>query len=612
MTNMCGIVGYIGTKQAVPVLMEGLSKLEYRGYDSAGIAVYDEGEVVVRKCKGRLANLQAEIGSDYDNTLIGIGHTRWATHGAPSVINAHPHTNTSSSIAVIHNGIIENYMSIKEWLMDDIGVQFKSETDTEVIAHLVGYYYDGDLLEAVNKAVAKMEGAYALGIICKEEPDKIIAVRKDSPLIVGIGEEENFLASDIPALLKYTRNVYLIENDETVVLTKDDITIYNAHGQKVDRDVYEVTWDVESAEKEGFEHFTIKEIHEQPEGVHATLHRRLSKEDIIDIEGVTLTADDLKNFNKVYIVACGTAYHAGLIGRYAIEKFAKIPVEVDIASEFRYRDPFIDDKTLFIAVSQSGETLDTLQSLREAKRKGARILSIVNVVGSSVARESDDVFYTWAGPEIGVASTKAYTTQLTAFYLLALRFGYLNGRIEKETYDRVLNGLKAIPDQIHTILKHLEPVQQLADEQFNNESVFFMGRGVDVDTAFEASLKLKEISYINSFAIAAGELKHGTIALMEEGTLVVAVATQDRLYDKMLSNIKEVKARGAYVVAVAKEGHTEVEKVADKVLFIPETLDELAPILSVVPLQLFAYYVSLARGNDVDKPRNLAKSVTVE
>ncbi len=609
---MCGIVGYIGNKQAVPVLMEGLSKLEYRGYDSAGIAVYDQGELVVRKSQGRLSNLQEEIGSMYDDTLIGIGHTRWATHGAPSVVNAHPHTDMSASIAVIHNGIIENYMSIKEWLTDDIGVQFKSETDTEVIAHLVGHYYEGDLLEAVNKAVAKMEGAYALGIIAKEEPDKIIAVRKDSPLIVGIGEEENFLASDIPALLKYTRKVYLIENDETVVLTKDDIIIYNEHGQKVERDVYEVTWDVESAEKEGFEHFTIKEIHEQPEGVHATLHRRLTNEDIIDIEGVNLTAEDLKAFNKVYIVACGTAYHAGLIGRYAIEKFAGIPVEVDIASEFRYRDPFIDDKTLFIAVSQSGETLDTLQSLREAKRKGARILSVVNVVGSSVARESDDVFYTWAGPEIGVASTKAYTTQLTAFYLLALRFGYLNGRLPKETYEKVLNGLKEIPDQIHTILKNLEQVQQLADEQFNNESVFFMGRGVDVDTAFEASLKLKEISYINSFAIAAGELKHGTIALMQEGTLVVAVATQDRLYDKMLSNIKEVKARGAYVVAVAKEGHTEIEKVADKVLFIPETLDELAPILSVVPLQLFAYYVSLARGNDVDKPRNLAKSVTVE
>jgi len=609
---MCGIVAYLGKKVAQLILIEGLKRLEYRGYDSAGIAVYDQGELVVRKSQGRLSNLQEEIGSMYDDTLIGIGHTRWATHGAPSVVNAHPHTDMSASIAVIHNGIIENYMSIKEWLMEDIGIEFKSETDTEVIAHLVGYYYEGDLLDAVNKAVAKMEGAYALGIIAKEEPDKIIAVRKDSPLIVGIGEEENFLASDIPALLKYTRNVYLIENDETVVLTKDDITIYNEHGQKVERDVYEVTWDVESAEKEGFEHFTIKEIHEQPEGVHATLHRRLTSEDIIDIEGVNLTAEDLKSFNKVYIVACGTAYHAGLIGRYAIEKFAGIPVEVDIASEFRYRDPFIDDKTLFIAVSQSGETLDTLQSLREAKRKGARILSVVNVVGSSVARESDDVFYTWAGPEIGVASTKAYTTQLTAFYLLALRFGYLNGRLPKETYEKVLNGLKEIPDQIHTILKNLEQVQQLADEQFNNESVFFMGRGVDVDTAFEASLKLKEISYINSFAIAAGELKHGTIALMQEGTLVVAVATQDRLYDKMLSNIKEVKARGAYVVAIAKEGHTEIEKVADKVLFIPETLDELAPILSVVPLQLFAYYVSLARGNDVDKPRNLAKSVTVE
>ncbi|WP_430883784.1 glutamine--fructose-6-phosphate transaminase (isomerizing) [Fusibacter sp. JL216-2] len=610
---MCGIVGYIGNNQAVPVLINGLSRLEYRGYDSAGVAVYNSEaqNLDVRKCKGRLKNLENMLEESPLTASVGIGHTRWATHGEPSVINAHPHLNQSGDIAVIHNGIIENYMKLKDWLIEE-GIEFKSETDTEVIAHLVAYFYEGDLLKAVNKAVEKMEGAYAIGVICKDEPDKIVAVRKDSPLIVGIGEGENFLASDIPAILKYTKNVYLIENDETVLLTKDDITIFDALGQKVSREVFEVTWSADAAEKEGYEHFTIKEINEQPTGVHATLHRRLDADDNIVLDGIKLTKEDLENFNKIYIVACGTAYHAGLVGKYAIEKLANIPVEVDIASEFRYRDPFIDDKTLFIAVSQSGETLDTLQSLREAKRRGARIMSIVNVVGSSVARDSHDVFYTWAGPEIGVASTKAYTTQLTAFYLIAMYMGRLKGTVDDAKYNELLKHLKDMPEAIQTVLDNYETVQQLADTQFNNESVFFMGRGVDVDIAFEASLKLKEISYINSFAIAAGELKHGTIALIEEGTLVVAYATQEHIFDKMLSNIKEVKARGAYVVAIAQRGHEEIEKVADEVLWIPRTLDVLAPILSVVPMQLFAYYVSLARGNDVDKPRNLAKSVTVE
>lgn len=530
---MCGIVGYIGSNQAVPVLINGLSRLEYRGYDSAGVAVYNtEAQGLdVRKCKGRLKkNLEANLEQSPLKASVGIGHTRWATHGEPSVINAHPHLNQSGEIAVIHNGIIENYMKLKDWLIDEKkGVEFKSETDTEVIAHLVATFYEGDLLDAVNKSVEKMEGAYAIGVICKDEPDKIVAVRKDSPLIVGIGEGENFLASDIPAILKYTKkNVYLIENDETVVLTKDDITIFDALGQTVDREVYEVTWTADAAEKEGYEHFTIKEINEQPTGVHATLHRRLDADDNIVLDGIKLTKEDLEGFNKIYIVACGTAYHAGLVGKYAIEKLANIPVEVDIASEFRYRDPFIDDKTLFIAVSQSGETLDTLQSLREAKRRGARILSIVNVVGSSVARESHDVFYTWAGPEIGVASTKAFTTQLTAFYLIAMQMGRLKGTMDDAQYTDILNHLKDMPQAIQTVLDNYETVQQLADTQFNNESVFFMGRGVDVDIAFEASLKLKEISYINSFAIAAGELKHGTIALIEEGTLVVAYATQEK------------------------------------------------------------------------------------
>lgn len=610
---MCGIVGYVGKGQALPVLLNGLERLEYRGYDSAGVALVCGDHVEVRKEKGRLSNLQAMLEEETLVSSVGIGHTRWATHGAPSVMNAHPHVNKDMTIAVIHNGIIENYMNLKEWLIETKGIEFKSETDTEVIAHLVDYFYEGDLLAAVNKAVEKMEGAYAIGVICKDEPDKIVAVRKDSPLIVGLGDGENYIASDIPAILKYTKNVYLIENDETVLLTSDKVTIFNKFGKEIQRDVYEVTWDMDSAEKEGYEHFTLKEIHEQPAGVHATLHRRLNeKKDEIVLEGFNMTKEELEGYNKVYIVACGTAYNAGLIGKYAIEKYAKIPVICDVASEFRYRNPFIDDKTLFIAVSQSGETLDTLAALREAKRRGARIISIVNVVGSSVTRESDDVFYTWAGPEIGVASTKAYTTQLVAFYLVALYMGRLNGNLSDEMYETVLTELKGMDQKVASVLEHYQVAQKLADEQFNNESVFFMGRGVDVDTAVEASLKLKEISYINSFAIAAGELKHGTIALIEEGTLVIATATQEHLYDKMLSNIKEVKARGAHVIAVAQEGNTEISKYADQVIYVPRTLDDLAPILSIVPLQLFAYYVSVARGNDVDKPRNLAKSVTVE
>ncbi|WP_026894743.1 glutamine--fructose-6-phosphate transaminase (isomerizing) [Clostridiisalibacter paucivorans] len=609
---MCGIVGYIGDKKATDILIDGLSRLEYRGYDSAGIAVFNDGDICVEKYKGRLAVLEEKIKDKDISGTVGIGHTRWATHGEPSDTNAHPHTNYSQNIAVIHNGIIENYIKLKEWLMKEKGHSFKSETDTEVIAHLIDYYYEGDLLDAVYKAIDKMEGAYAIGVVAKDEPDKIVAVRKDSPLIVGIGEDENFIASDIPALLKYTRDMYLIENGEVVLLTKDDVKIFNEFGQEQKRDIFKVTWDVESAEKEGYEHFMIKEIYEQPKGVSQTLNRRLEDDKIINLDGIKITKEDLERIDKIYIVACGTAYHAGLVGKNAIEKYAKVPVIVDVASEFRYRDPFVDDKTLFIAISQSGETLDTLAALREAKRKGARILSVVNVVGSSVARESDDVFYTWAGPEIAVASTKAYTTQLVAMYMIALNMGITKGTLSTERYNEIIEELKNMPEKIQNILDKYETTQHLASSQFNNESVFFMGRGLDVEVSLEGSLKLKEISYINSFAIAAGELKHGTIALIEKGTLVIALATQDKLYDKMLSNIKEVKARGAYVVAIAKEGNTEIEKSADTVIYIPDTFDELTPILAVIPLQLFAYYVSVARGNDVDKPRNLAKSVTVE
>ena len=609
---MCGIVGYIGEQNATPIIVEGLAKLEYRGYDSSGIAVYNNGRLEVRKYAGRLAVLQERIKDEKFSGTVGMGHTRWATHGAPSDNNAHPHTSTNGNIAVIHNGIIENYMKLKEWLIDEVGIEFKSETDTEVISHLIEYFYDGDLLEAVHKAVEKMRGAYAIVVACGKEPDKLVAVRKDSPLIIGSGKGENFLASDIPALLKHTRDMCIIENNEFVLLTKDGFKIYNNLLQEQKRDTFKVTWDVEAAEKEGYPHFMLKEIHEQPKGLYETLHRRLDNDNSINLDGISLTKEDLEKINKIYIVACGTAYHAGLVGRFAIEKFAGIPVEVDIASEFRYRDPFLDDKTLFIAVSQSGETIDTLAALREARRKGARILSVVNVVGSSVSRESDDVFYTWAGPEIAVASTKAYTTQLMSMYLIALHMARVKGVMDDEKYNEIISELKAIPEKVEEILKIEKKYQKLADEQFNNESVFFMGRSVDVDVAYEGSLKLKEISYINSFAIPAGELKHGTIALMQKDTLVFALANQSKLFEKMISNIKEVKARGAYVVAIAKQGNKEIGKVADEVLFIPDCMDEISPLLSVVPLQLFAYYVSVARGNDVDKPRNLAKSVTVE
>lgn len=610
---MCGIVGYVGTKNnAKEVIIEGLKRLEYRGYDSAGIALCRNGQVETRKHVGEIANLEKIIGDpDYEST-IGIGHTRWATHGAPSDVNSHPHSNSDNTITVVHNGIIENFVELREWLIDEYGVKFKSDTDTEVIAHLIGIYYDGDLHQAVNRAVEQMRGAYAIGVIAAQEPDKIVAVRKDAPMVAGIGEGCNFIASDIPALLKYVRKIYLIENNETIVLTKDEIKIYDENQKVVKRDVFHVTWDADAAEKDGYEHFMMKEIHEQPKGLYETLNRRLNEDGTINLDGISMTREDIENFNKVYIVACGTAYHAGLVGKAAIEKMARIPVEVDIASEFRYRDPFVDDKTLFIAISQSGETLDTLAALREAKRKGARILSVVNVVGSSVARESDDVFYTWAGPEIAVASTKAYTTQLMCMYLLALYMGHTKGVIDKDYYARFIDELKQIPDKLEDLLKTEKEIEGIARKYCRKEQVFFIGRGVDSGVSYEGSLKLKEISYINSFAIAAGELKHGTIALIEEDTLVFALATQDFLFEKMLSNIQEIKARGANVVGIAKEGNREIEKQSTEVIYIPDCMDEVTPLLSVVPLQLFAYYVAKFRGCNIDKPKNLAKSVTVE
>lgn len=609
---MCGIVGYVGRQNAKEIIIDGLKRLEYRGYDSAGVAVVQNGKILLRKHVGGIANLENLIGDDKMESGIGIGHTRWATHGAPSDANAHPHFSADEKIAVVHNGIIENYVELRNMLQEEHGIKFRSETDSEVIAQLISVLYKGDLEDAVYEAVSKMRGAYAISVIAADQPDKIVAVRKDAPLIAGLGKGCNFIASDIPALLKYVKEIYLIENNETVVLTADSIKIYDENRNEVEREVFHVTWDVDAAEKEGYDHFMLKEIYEQPKGLLETINRRLNEDGTIKLDGISMTKDDIEGFNKIYIVACGTAYHAGLVGKYVIEKLAKVPVEVDVASEFRYRDPYVDDKTLFIAISQSGETLDTLAALREAKRKGARILSVVNVVGSSVARESDDVFYTWAGPEIAVASTKAYTTQLMCMYLIGLYMGYEKGTITREYYDQFIKDLLEVPAKLEESLKNAGIIEGLSKMLYNKEQVFFIGRGLDASVSYEGSLKLKEISYINSFAIAAGELKHGTIALIEPGTLVVTLATQDFLYEKMLSNIQEVKARGAHVLSIAKEGNTQIETHSNEVLYIPACRDEITPLLSVVPLQLFAYYVARERGCNIDKPKNLAKSVTVE
>ena len=609
---MCGIVGFIGKQNAKEVILNRLKSMEYRGYDSAGIAINMKDRIEVRKHVGGIENLE-KITRDVEfDGKQGIGHTRWATHGVPATVNAHPHLSQDGEIAIVHNGIIENYAEIKDWLIGEFGVKFASETDSEVIAQLISVYYKGDLHKAVNKAVKKLRGAYAIAVIAHDEPDKIVAVRKDAPLVAGIGKGCNFIASDIPALLKYVREIYLIENNETLVLTKDDIKIYDKDGNEIKRDVYHVTWDADAAEKSGYEHFMIKEIHEQPEVIGETLNRRLDENDRIKIDGISLSKEEINQFDKVYIVACGTAYFAGLVGKYLIEKIAKIPVEVDVASEFRYRDPLVDDKTLLIAISQSGETLDTLEALREGKRKGARVLSVVNVVGSSVARESDDVFYTWAGPEISVASTKAYTTQLMCMYILALYMGEAKGSISDEYYKKIISELKSTPGKLQAVLDRKGEVEALANIFYSRNDIFFIGRGLDSCVSYEGSLKLKEVSYINSLAITAGELKHGTIALVEDDTLIFALASQDFLFEKMLSNIEEVKTRGARVVGIAKKNQNAIQSKADEVIFIPDCADEITPLLTVVPLQLFAYYVAKRRGTNVDKPKNLAKSVTVE
>ena len=608
---MCGIVGYLGTKNASEVIVDGLSKLEYRGYDSAGVAVCNDGELEIRKFKGRLAVLAEDIEKNEMKGHLGIGHTRWATHGEPSDVNSHPHFNMDKTIAVVHNGIIENYMELKEELKED-GVEFRSETDTEVIAHLVDKYYEGNLLDAVYKTVARLRGAYALGVICKDNEDELVAVRKDSPLIAGVGEGENFIASDIPALLKYTRKVYFLENGEVVHIKGDELKIYDAERNPVEKEIYDVKWDIEAASKGGYDCFMLKEINEQPEGVKNTLERRIDENGNIVLDGIHLTKEDLDNINRIYIVACGTAYHAGLLGKNALEKYLKVPVITDIASEFRYSDNFVDEHSLVILVSQSGETADTLAVLRDSKAKGAKILAVTNVVGSSISREADEVFYTWAGPEIAVASTKAYTTQITSLYMIALNFALEKGTITKEEYLETIEKMKELPEKIQNVIDNQDKIKEIAEKIVSKEHVFFLGRGVDYSLAMEGSLKLKEVSYIHSEAFAAGELKHGTIALIEEGTPVISVATQEKLFEKMVSNMQEVKARGAFVASIAQEHNKSVEKVSDEVIYIPNCDDMLVPIVAVVPMQLLAYYVSTMKGLDVDKPRNLAKSVTVE
>ena len=608
---MCGIVGYLGKRQATEVIIDGLSKLEYRGYDSAGVAINTGNELEIRKFKGRLAILAEDLQENPIAGHLGIGHTRWATHGEPSDTNAHPHFNMDRTIAVVHNGIIENYIELREELEAE-GVKFLSQTDTEVAAHMVSKYYEGNLLDAVYKATARFRGAYSLGVVCADNANELVAVRKDSPLVVGLGEDENMIASDIPAILKYTRNVYFIDNGEFVHILGNKVTVLNENKEVVEKEVNEITWDVEAASKGGFDSFMAKEIYEQPKGVEETLIRRLDENGRIKLDDIKITKEDLDKINKVYIVACGTAYHAGLVGKYAIEKFAKIPVIADIASEFRYSDPFVDENTLIIIVSQSGETADTLAALRDAKAKGARVLSITNVVGSSIARESDDIFYTWAGPEVAVASTKAYTTQLMAFYMIALNLAMTKGTITEEEYFKMIDILKEMPSKVKKVLECDKLVEEIAAEIKDKNDIFYLGRGLDYALAMEGSLKIKEISYMHAEAFAAGELKHGTIALIEEGTPVIAIATQEQLFEKMVSNMQEVKARGAKVIAIVEEHNKEVEKSADRVIYIPEVEDMFASITSVVPMQLLSYHVAKMRGCDIDKPRNLAKSVTVE
>lgn len=614
---MCGIVGFIGQEQAAPILLDGLAHLEYRGYDSAGVAVISaQGKLQVEKAVGRLKVLSEQIhgGADLEG-CIGLGHTRWATHGVPNIINSHPHVSENGKFAVIHNGIIENYVEIKEFLIGQ-GITFKSETDTEVVAQLLEFYYNEchDFLEAVGRVLRRIEGAYALGMLCADCPDRIIAARKDAPLLLGYGKGCNFLASDVTAIIKHTRDVAYMEDGEVAVLTREGIEVYDALEQKVEKKHFTIDWEVSAAEKGGYQHFMLKEIMEQPEALRRAISPRI-KDGRVIFDDLKLPVEKMREFTRIFIVACGSSYHVGMIGKYNLEHLLRRNVEVVLASEFRYSDPIVDDKSLVIVISQSGETLDTMAALREAKKRGGYILSIVNVVGSSIARESDDVLYTWAGPEIAVATTKAYSTQLAVLDMIGLAFGEVLGTVKKEEYNEAVTGLQKLPEKMEQFLagESCEAIPKYASQYFNHNSVFFIGRNLDYALGLEGSLKLKEISYIHSEAYASGELKHGTISLIEDGTLVIALGTYAPLFDKAMSNVVEVKARGADVLALATESHRgEMAKTVENVITIPDTAQMLLPSLGVVPLQLLAYYIALQRGCDIDKPRNLAKSVTVE
>lgn len=614
---MCGIVGFIGQEQAAPILLDGLAHLEYRGYDSAGVAVISaQGKLQVEKAVGRLKVLSEQIhgGADLEG-CIGLGHTRWATHGAPNIINSHPHVSENGKFAVIHNGIIENYVEIKEFLIGQ-GIRFKSETDTEVVAQLLEFYYNEchDFLEAVGRVLRRIEGAYALGMLCADCPDRIIAARKDAPLLLGYGKGCNFLASDVTAIIKHTRDVAYMEDGEVAVLTREGIEVYDALEQKVEKKHFTIDWEVSAAEKGGYQHFMLKEIMEQPEALRRAISPRI-KDGRVIFDDLKLPVEKMREFTRIFIVACGSSYHVGMIGKYNLEHLLRRNVEVVLASEFRYSDPIVDDKSLVIVISQSGETLDTMAALREAKKRGGYILSIVNVVGSSIARESDDVLYTWAGPEIAVATTKAYSTQLAVLDMIGLAFGEALGTVKKEEYDEAVAELQKLPEKMEQFFasESCEAIPKYASQYFNHNSVFFIGRNLDYALGLEGSLKLKEISYIHSEAYASGELKHGTISLIEDGTLVIALGTYAPLFDKAMSNVVEVKARGADVLALATESHRgEMAKTVENVITIPDTAQMLLPSLGVVPLQLLAYYIALQRGCDIDKPRNLAKSVTVE
>ena len=612
---MCGIIGFVGREQAAPVLLDGLERMEYRGYDSAGIAVRSEEKgLQVRKTKGRLQVLSDMVhgGTDVEGTL-GIGHTRWATHGEPNDANAHPHVSEGGSIALVHNGIIENYLEIKDFLLGH-GVTFTSDTDSEVVAQLLEFHYNEchNMLEAVGRVLRRIEGSYALGIICSDYPDALIAARKDSPLILGYSEQGNFIASDVTAIIKYTRDVAYMDDREIAVVTAEGIDVFTSNMMPVEKEHHVIDWDVSAAEKGGYPHFMFKEIMEQPEAVRRTISPRI-RDGRVALDDVDFTPEYLERISRIFIVACGSSYHVGMVSKYNWQRLLRRPVEVELASEFRYSDPLVDENSLVVFISQSGETLDTMAALREAKRRGARTLAIVNVVGSSIAREADHVLYTWAGPEIAVATTKAYTTQLVLMDLVGLYFADRMDSVAKEEYDAILDAVRKLPDQMDRFLTGIEDVKYFASRYFNHNSVFFIGRNLDYAMGLEGSLKLKEISYVHSEAYASGELKHGTISLIEEGTLVVALGTYAELFDKAMSNVVEVKARGAEVLALTTERYAErMGKTADSLIVIPDTHPIVQPSLGVVALQLFAYYVALQRGCDIDKPRNLAKSVTVE